>query len=266
MAGEFALDGGAMFGIVPQPMWAKEHRPDEKNRIDLAMRSLLVRGGGRTIVCETGIGRKWTPKQEGIFKIRHDRHDLTPNLRALGVEPEDVTDVILSHLHFDHAGGATVREGDRVVPAFPRATYHIQRRNLEAAKEAHALERRSYLRENYAPMEEAGTLNLCDGETEILPGIRVLLSDGHTKGMQLALIAGRILFCADLMPTASHVRIPFIMGYDLQPLVIVEEKKRVLDQAVKEGWILHFYHDPNIPAVRPERDGDGFRAGDRIDL
>ncbi|MCZ6603302.1 MAG: MBL fold metallo-hydrolase, partial [Planctomycetota bacterium] len=246
-AGEFALDGGAMFGIVPQALWKKRNPPDEKNRIALALRSMLIRGGERTILVDTGVGKKFSEKLQEIYRIRHDRFDLEKSLRAEGVLPEDVTDVVISHLHFDHAGGATVREGETLRPTFPRATYHVQKENWEAANEAHELERRSYLPENFVPLQDAGQLQLHDGADEIAPGVELVPSTGHTPGMHLVKVQGGgevVLFCADLIPTASHVRIPFIMAYDLYPATIVEEKKKVLSQAVDEDWTLYFYHDP----------------------
>ena len=266
-AGEFALDGGAMFGIVPQPLWKKRHPPDDRNRIALALRTLLVRGRGKTILVETGVGRKGSAKFEDLFRVRHDRYDLVGGLQAVGVGPEDVTDVVLTHLHFDHAGGATVREGEVVGPAFPKAVYHIQEENWKTAHEPHELERRSYLPENFAPIEAAGLLQLHTGGEEIFDGVEVLPTGGHTRGMQLIRVSGdgkSVLFCADLFPTASHIRILFIMAYDIQPMTIIEEKKEILSRAVSEGWILHFYHDPEVPASRVIRDGDDFAVGDVV--
>lgn len=268
-AGEFALDGGAMFGIVPRTIWGKRHPPDEKNRITLAMRTMLVRGEGRTILVDVGIGKKFPEKLQEIYRVRHDRQDLEKNLRAVGVTAEDVTDVVISHLHFDHGGGATVQEGEAIRPAFPRATYHVQEKNWQAANDAHELERRSYLPENFLPLQEAGQLELHGGLARIAPGVDLIPFDGHTPGMHLTKVQGEgstILFCGDLMPTASHVPIPFIMAYDLHPTTIIEEKRKVLSQAVSEDWILYYYHDPEIAASRVIREGDGFAMGEEVTL
>lgn len=258
--GSFALDGGAMFGVVPRPLWEKTNPPDERNRIALAARALLIRGGGKTILVDVGNGDKLNDKLKGIYKIDASRADLFTSLRARGVEPADVTDVILTHLHFDHAGGSTVRDGDRIRPAFPNAVYHVQREHWEAACHPTERDRASFFPEDFRPLDEHGLLRFSEGEGEILPGIRVLTVHGHTAALQCPVIsdgATTLFYCADLVPTLSHVQLPWIMAYDLRPLVTLEEKRRLLGRAVEENWIVFFEHDPSFAAARLTRDERG---------
>jgi glyoxylase-like metal-dependent hydrolase (beta-lactamase superfamily II) len=258
--GSFALDGGAMFGVVPRPLWEKTNPPDERNRIALAARALLIRGGGKTILVDVGNGDKLNDKLKGIYKIDASRADLFTSLRARGVEPADVTDVILTHLHFDHAGGSTVRDGGRIRPAFPNAVYHVQREHWEAACHPTERDRASFFPEDFRPLDEHGLLRFSEGEGELLPGIRVLTVHGHTAALQCPVIsdgATTLFYCADLVPTLSHVQLPWIMAYDLRPLVTLEEKRRLLGRAAEENWIVFFEHDPSVAAARLTRDERG---------
>ncbi|MHB1845037.1 MAG: MBL fold metallo-hydrolase, partial [Deltaproteobacteria bacterium] len=246
--GTFALDGGAMFGIVPKPLWEKHFPADERNRVRLALRCLLIEDGDRLILVDDGIGSKWSDKELDLYGIDQSGASLDRQLGALGWARADITDVVLTHLHFDHAGGTTTRGPDGVLAlAFPSATHHLQRRNLEWANGPTEKDAGSYLRENFETLERAGRLRLWEGEGEVHPGIRLLPSDGHTIGLQLVRIdseEGSVLYCADLIPTAAHLRTSWIMGYDLQPLVCLQEKKALLRRALAEEWILFFEHDP----------------------
>lgn len=258
--GSFALDGGAMFGVVPRPLWEKRNPPDERNRIALAARALLIRGGGKTILVDVGNGDKLNDKLKGIYKIDASRADLVTSLRARGVEPADVTDVILTHLHFDHAGGSTVRDGDRIRPAFPNAAYHVQREHWEAACHPTERDRASFFAEDFRPLDEYGQLRFSEGEGEVLPGISVLTVHGHTAALQCPVVSDgttTLFYCADLVPTISHVQLPWIMAYDLRPLVTLEEKRRILGRAVEEKWIVFFEHDPSFAAATLARDERG---------
>ncbi|MHC4660601.1 MAG: MBL fold metallo-hydrolase [Planctomycetota bacterium] len=260
-AGFFGLDGGAMFGSIPKTIWERLIPADDKNRIELALRPLLIRGEGRIILCEIGIGDKWTDKQRDIYAIKGGNGRLFTSLEAYGVAPEDVTDIIISHLHFDHAGGLTTSGPDgSLVPTFPGAIVHVQRSNREWARERNAREFASYLPENIDPVENAGLLRLHDGPTELYPDIDLMVVDGHTRGIQMTRIKGgseTLVFVADLIPTAAHIRLPFIMGYDIEAIRSLEEKRSFLSRAAAEKWILYFTHDPEIVACRvEERDGD----------
>lgn len=269
--GWFALDGGAMFGVVPKALWEKKIPADARNRIGLAVRALLIEetGSKRKILVDTGVGQKWDAKTADIYGVDHTKLRLETSLAARGVTTADITDVLLTHLHFDHAGGATKKEGEKVVPTFPNATYWVQKENLRWARNPTEKDRASYLQENWLALEQAGVLKTTDGPGEWLPGIELVISDGHTKAMQLPHVhgpEGHLIYCADLIPTAAHIPVPWIMGYDNFPITVMDEKKRLLERAVAEGWALFFEHDPVGPAARPELTSKGFQAKDRVTL
>ena len=263
--GRFALDGGAMFGIIPKPLWQKAHPTDDRNRIELAARSLLLKGNGRVILVDNGNGSKFTEKQIDIYRLRTDASDLVGSLRAAGVSVDDVTDVILTHLHFDHAGGSTVRIGKELHPAFPKARYLVQRAHWDQAMHPTEKDRGSFMPDDFMPLFQQGVLDFVDGECELFPGISVELVNGHTAAQQLPKISDgtrTLLFCCDLFPTTSHIPLPYIMAYDIRPLTTLEDKKRLLHAAVEEDWILFFEHDPLIVAggvIRTEK-GYGFKG------
>ena len=269
--GWFALDGGAMFGVVPRALWQRKIEPDEKGRIGLALRALLIEEveGDRKIIVDTGIGQKWDEESSAIYAVDHSRLELERGLMARGLKTEDITDVLLTHLHFDHAGGATKRVGDQVVPTFPNATYHVQKTNLEWAQNPTEKDRASYRAENFEPLLREGVLELVDGPGEWLPGIELILTNGHSQGLQLPHIhgpEGHVTYCADTIPTSVHVPTPWVMAYDNFPLTTMEEKKTILQRALEEDWILFFEHDPFGPAARVEQKKRGFAAGERVVL
>ncbi|MEY4374551.1 MAG: hypothetical protein RL760_717 [Candidatus Eisenbacteria bacterium] len=264
--GHLWLDGGSMFGSVPKPLWSRTNPPDERNRIRLAMRCLLVRGHGRTILVDVGLGDKSNDKFREIYRVEPEP-GLLPALAALGVAPGDVTDVILTHLHFDHAGGSTERTSEGLRPVFPNARWYVQRLNWENAHAPNPRERASYLPENYDALHEAGVLTQWDGACEPWPGVRILPVHGHTRGQQVVRIEGTkgsAWYVADLMPTAAHVRIPYVMGYDVAAIETMPEKRQVLEQAVADGsWVI-LEHDPDIAMARPAADGDDFHWAERV--
>jgi glyoxylase-like metal-dependent hydrolase (beta-lactamase superfamily II) len=266
--GSFALDGGAMFGVVPRPLWGKTNPPDERNRIAMAARALLIRGGGRTILVDTGNGTKYSDKLRDIYAIESGKHDIATSLRAHGVSPADVTDVILTHLHFDHAGGATVRAGDRVVAAFPNAVYYVQESHWDAAHNPTERDRASFFPDDYDPLRRDGQLRFLSGPEEIFPGIRLRIFHGHTTALQAPFITDgkkALLYCADLIPMTPHVALPWIMAYDLRPLVTLEEKRLILRSAVDFNWILFFEHDPRTAAATVRLTEKGYEVADRMD-
>ncbi|MBR58660.1 MAG: MBL fold metallo-hydrolase [Myxococcales bacterium] len=272
LTGFFALDGGAMFGVVPHPVWSKKHPPDELGRIRLALRAMLIQGKERTILVDTGVGQKWSDKLAARYGIDLQAQRLEQELASHGISPEDVTDVILTHLHFDHAGGVTKRADDGgSCPTFPNARHYLQRRNLEAAQNPNGRERASYLEENYAPLEQAGLLTILDGPCELFPGIELFMSDGHTTGQQLVLVRGEegdelggLLYCGDVIPTRSHVPVAWHMGYDVRPLVIMDEKEHLLERATTENWGLFYEHDPHMSATRVYSTERGYTAGEEL--
>ena len=261
------LDGGSMFGSVPKPMWAKLQPPDERNRIRLAMRCMLLRGHGRCVLIDDGIGDKFSAKLADIYRLELEEHTLELSLAALGLAVTDVTDVVLTHLHFDHAAGSTRVVEGKLVPRLPKARYAVQRRNLENARDPNPRERASYMPENFEPLFEAGVLDVWDGPREPWPGVEVLTADGHTRGQQLVRVhgpEGAVYFVADLIPTASHVRIPFVMGYDVAAIETMAEKRALLTRAAQESaWTL-LEHDPLIAWGRPVIEGDDFAWAETV--
>jgi len=261
------LDGGSMFGSVPKPLWSREHPADERNRIRLAMRCLLLEGDGRLILVDDGVGEKFSPKLTDIYRLEQHEQGLERALAQVGRQVEDVTDVVLTHLHFDHAGGSTKRDGERLVPRLPRARYYVQKRNLENARHPNPRERASYMPENFEPLVSAGVLTLWDGPSNPWPGVQIFTAEGHTRGQQLVRVhgaEGTVYFVADLVPTGSHVRIPYVMGYDVAAIETMEEKRILLARAASERAWICLEHDPAIAFARPEAEGDDFKWGERI--
>lgn len=246
--GTFWLDGGAMFGIVPKTLWNRYNPADTFNRIELGLNCLLIQAPEHNILIDTGVGEKLDKKMREIYRIEKNTN-LIDSLRGIGLERGDVDFVINTHLHFDHCGGNTVEEGGTIIPTFPQAKYVIQKQELFNATHLNELTKGSYLSENFIPIEEEGQLILADGDFEILPGIHLMVTGGHTSGHQSVIIESderKALYLGDLIPTTSHIKIPYIMGYDLYPLDLIEKKKQILDQALKENWLLIFEHDPRI--------------------
>lgn len=265
-SGRVWLDGGAMFGSVPKPLWSRTNPSDARNRIELAMRCLLLEGEGRLILVDDGAGEKLSPKLADIYGIDHT-HTIESSLAALGHTVEDVTDVVLTHLHFDHAGGSTRRDGERLSPRFPKARYYVQRKNLENARSANPREKASYMPENFEPLAEAGVLEAWEGPHTPWPGVEMITADGHTRGQQLVRVSGpegALYFVADLIPTAAHVRIPFVMGYDMAAIETMAEKRALLARATAEGAWICLEHDPDVALARPVANGDDFGWSDTV--
>jgi glyoxylase-like metal-dependent hydrolase (beta-lactamase superfamily II) len=262
--GEFRLDGGAMFGVVPRALWRRVAPPDEENRVRLAANCLYVEAGGERVLVETGMGDKWTPRQREMYGVAPGP-SLAESLRArTGRRPEEVTIVVNTHLHFDHAGGNTApdREG-RAAPAFPNARYFVSRAEYEHAEAPHERDRASYLPENWRPLAESGQLELKEADYEVVPGLTLETVPGHSRTMQCVRLerGGRTLYgFADLVPTRAHVPVAWVMGYDLYPVETVEAKRRLLPRAAREGWLCLFYHDPEAPLARVVEEGGKLRA------
>lgn len=248
--GFFRLDGGAMFGVVPKPLWEKRAPADERNRIRLGLRPLLVRGA-KTMIIDAGIGGKMSPRNVDIYAIERERH-VDHSLAAAGLTREDIDVVLASHLHFDHAGGFTTRlESGAIVPAFPRARYVIRTAEWEDATHPHERNRASYMPEDFVPLLEAGVVDFMPGDGEVMPGVRVMRSGGHAMQHQVVFLesGGRTaVFAADIVPTAAHIDDPWIMGYDLYPMDTLAFKRSLLRDAIDREYLIFFEHDPDIPA------------------
>jgi glyoxylase-like metal-dependent hydrolase (beta-lactamase superfamily II) len=248
--GTLRLDGGAMFGVVPKLLWEKRAPADDRNRIRLGMRPLLVRGK-KTMIIDAGIGGKLDAKSAAIYGVDRARH-LDHALADAGVARADIDIVLASHLHFDHAGGFTVRDDDGTLrPAFPNARYVVRQGEWEDATHPHERNRASYPQENFAPLAEAGVLDLVAGDETIMPGVRVVRTGGHTMHHQIVMIesGGRTaVFAADLMPTTAHVDLPWIMAYDLYPMDTLAFKRTFLRDAIERNYLIFFEHDPDVAA------------------
>lgn len=268
--GFFKLDGGAMFGVVPKKMWAKLNPPDENNMCTWAMRALLVETGDRKILFDTGIGNKQDAKWRGHFEPHGDA-SLFGSLAKAGVSPDEITDVFLTHLHFDHCGGALFRDeadGGTVKLSFPNATYWSNQRHFDWAMRPNAREKASFLTENFLPLHQMGRLRFLDTRQniEFAPGIRVRFVNGHTEAMMVPHLRterGTLVYCADLLPSQWHVGLPYVMAYDIRPLVSIKEKEKLVSEAAEKRHVLLLEHDPASEACALRRDESGRIVLDR---
>ncbi len=263
-AGGQKLDGGAMFGVVPKPLWERRVPADERNRIQLGMRCLLIEHDVGLVLIDTGAGNKENEKFYEIYGIENSGTptQLEDGIRAAGFQPADVSLVINSHLHFDHAGGNTMRAGDgKIYPAFPNARYVMQRGEYEYATHTNERTAASYFPHNFVPLVEAGLVDFIEGEREIIAGIRGIPTPGHTPHHQGLLVESdgeQAFYIADLAPTTAHLPLAWIMGYDVEPLVTLETKRRVLRRAVDDSWLVVFEHDAVTPWSRLVHDGKAY--------
>jgi glyoxylase-like metal-dependent hydrolase (beta-lactamase superfamily II) len=263
--GRLALDGGGMFGIVPKPLWSKLAPADDRNRITLAARGLVLRGHGRVILVDTGLGDKFSAKEIDIYAL-DNAGQLMAALGRLGLSFADVTDVLLTHLHFDHAGGAV---NARREPVFPKATYYVQRRQWDHALHPTEKDMRSYRPDDFLPLHERGVLRLLDGNEPVFPHVELLIHDGHTDAEQAPKLSDgqqTLVHAGDLIPSVANVPLAWLTGYDLRPLVALEEKRALLTQAAEGNWILFSEHDPTVCAFRVRRSDKGIVLGETISL
>ena len=266
--GLFKLDGGAMHGVVPKSMWQKVNPSDEYNMCSWAMRCLLIEENNKLILIDTGMGNKQNEKFFSHFQP-HGDDTLLKSIRALGFDSTDITDVILTHLHFDHCGGAVERVGEKLLPTFKNATYWSNEKHWQSALKPNAREKASFLKENILPIEESGQLKFVDEMMmpEISNQIEFMIVNGHTESMQLPLIKNgdeTILYCADLIPSMAHISLPWVMAYDMQPLETLIEKERILQKAVDNNWHLYFEHDLNNIACSLVETERGIRNNENI--
>lgn len=244
--GNLKLDGGAMFGVVPKVIWNNLYPADDQNLCNWSMRCLLVVTDDYKAIIDTGMGNKQSEKFFSYY-LPNGEYSLGSSLAKHGFSFEDITDVIITHLHFDHVGGAvSYNDKNELVPTFPNAKYHVGKTHWDLANNPNRREKASFLPENFVPLKEQGKLNLVEGECELLPGIDIKMFDGHTAGQMIPFInfEGRtIVFGGDLFPSTAHIPMPYIMGYDTQPLITLEDKKRFFIEAVENDYILFFEHD-----------------------
>jgi len=263
--GIYYLDGGAFFGVVPKTLWSKKNTADKDNRVPTGLNSVLVRTGDKNILIETEIGNKLPEKMARIYG---QPAKLLENLGTAGVAPDEIDIVINTHLHFDHCGWNTIRQGDKVVATFPKAKYYVQEGEW---KHAHGNQRDSvsYLHENYDPLVESGQMQLLRGDQKIVPGISVQVFPGHTRDMQAVTIQSggqTACYISDLIPTSAHVELNWIMAFDLYPLETIESRKRYYSRAIPEKWLTMFTHDPEIPWAYLEKDERGKIIAKAADL
>lgn len=255
--GVYYFDGGAFFGVIPKIMWQKKVPADAENRIPAGLNSVLVRGGKQTVLIETGIGNKLSDRMK---KFYGQPAQLLDNLRAGGVSPEDIDIVINTHLHFDHCGWNTVRQGDRIVPTFPKAKYYVQEGEWQHARRQFERDRISYISENYDPLIESGQMELLKGGREIVPGISVRVYPGHTAHMQAVMIESgghKACYISDLIPTTAHIELTWVMAFDLYPVDTIESRKKYYSESIPEKWLTIFTHDPKVPWAYVEKDAQG---------
>jgi glyoxylase-like metal-dependent hydrolase (beta-lactamase superfamily II) len=255
--GTYFLDGGAFFGVVPKTMWSRKAAPDEQNRLDAGLNSLLIRTGSKNILVETGIGNKLPDKLVQIYK---QPARLLENLHAAGAAPEDIDIVINTHLHFDHCGWNTVRRGDGFVATFPKAKYYAQRGEWEHGRLQLERDVVSYMSPNYDPLVESGQMELIEGDREIVPGISVKVFSGHTANMQAVIVSGggkTACYISDLIPTSWHLEPTWVMAFDLFPLDTIQSKKKYYGRAIAEHWLTVFTHDDATPWGCVERGDKG---------
>lgn len=246
--GYFRLDGGAMFGIVPKPLWSKSDPPDDRNRILLGLNPFVIRAGNEVLLVDTGIGNKWDEKNRDILQL-NGSGKLIKSLENLNITREQITGVIHTHLHFDHCGGSTEIVDGETAPTFPNAVYYIQQGEWNFAVSPNERTRASYLKENIQPLRDSKQVKFLRGDEQIFRGISVRVTGGHTPHHQLVMIESdgkKACVFGDLIPTASHLKIPYVMGYDTHPLDTIEYKKEILREAMKDNWLVGFSHSPRL--------------------
>jgi len=263
----FALDGGAMFGVVPKTLWSKQVSVDDLNRIDMVTRTLLLESDDRKILIDTGNGDKWNNRMQEIFKIETNGYILPKSLAVQGISVEEITDVICTHLHFDHVGGNTRLEGDKIVPTFPNAKYWVQEENWKLANQPYAKDKASYLDENWAVLAENGMLEILRTERELFDDISLEIVNGHTLGQQLPIISdgsNTLIYGGDLFPMKAHIPIPWVMAYDNEPLRSIAEKQRILPLLLSRDATIFFEHDPKTVACKLSSTEKGIIGGKNI--
>jgi glyoxylase-like metal-dependent hydrolase (beta-lactamase superfamily II) len=262
--GHFKLDGGAMFGVVPKSIWNKSNPADQNNMCSWALRCLLIEDGNRLILIDNGMGNKQDEKFFGYYYL-HGNDTLQKSLNKYGFEMDDITDMVLTHLHFDHCGGSIKYNNNKtnLEPAFKNAKYYCNEKHWNWATQANSREKASFLKENILPIKESGQLNFIDSQSTVITNLSFIEVNGHTEAMMLPIIKYKestLAYMADLIPSVGHLPIPFVMGYDVRPLETLKEKELILKTALDNDWTLFFEHDPTIECIKLERTEKGIRA------
>ena len=266
---EFGLDGGAMFGIIPKPVWEKKVSADELNRVNMVTRSLLLVSDEKKILIDTGNGTKWEEKYKKIYDINTDQYNIEKSLGKYGFSSEQITDVICTHMHFDHIGGNTKIKSGKVVPTFPKAKYWISEENWKLANHPSQKDAGSFIEHDWKVLAENQMIEIIDGREPFIEGIETFVTHGHTPGLLHPIVSdgsNKLFYGADIFPMVAHIPIPWVMAYDVQPVVTMEEKQKLLQKMEREDWILFFEHDPHIQACSVHKDGKHYKLNKEIKI
>ena len=266
---EFGLDGGAMFGIIPKPVWEKKVSADELNRVNMVTRSLLLVSDEKKILIDTGNGTKWEEKYKQIYDINTDQYNIEKSLGKYGFSSEQITDVICTHMHFDHIGGNTKIKSGEVVPTFPNAKYWISEKNWKLANHPSQKDAGSFIEHDWKVLAENQMIEIIDGREPFIEGIDTIVTHGHTPGLLHPIVSdgsNKLFYGADIFPMVAHIPIPWVMAYDVQPVVTMEEKQKLLQKMEHEDWILFFEHDPHIQACTVHKDGKHYKLNKEIKI
>ena len=266
---EFGLDGGAMFGIIPKPVWEKKVSADELNRVNMVTRSLLLVSDEKKILIDTGNGTKWEEKYKQIYDINTDQYNIEKSLEKYGFSSEQITDVICTHMHFDHIGGNTKIKSGEVVPTFPNAKYWISEENWKLANHPSQKDAGSFIEHDWKVLAENQMIEIIDGREPFIEGIETIITHGHTPGLLHPIVSdgsNKLFYGADIFPMVVHIPIPWVMAYDVQPVVTMEEKQKLLQKMEREDWILFFEHDPHIQACTVHKDGKHYKLNKKIKI
>ena len=266
---EFGLDGGAMFGIIPKPIWEKKVSADELNRVNMVTRSLLLVSDEKKILIDTGNGTKWEEKYKQIYDINTDQYNIEKSLGKYGFSSEQITDVICTHMHFDHIGGNTKIKSGEVVPTFPNAKYWISEENWKLANHPSQKDAGSFIENDWKVLAENQMIEIIDGREPFIEGIETFVTHGHTPGLLHPIVSdgsNKLFYGADIFPMVAHIPIPWVMAYDVQPVVTMEEKQKLLQKMGCEDWILFFEHDPHIQACTVHKGEKHYKLNKRIQI
>jgi len=264
---EFGLDGGAMFGIIPKPVWEKKVSADELNRVNMVTRSLLLVSDEKKILIDTGNGTKWEEKYKQIYDINTDQFNIEKSLGKYGFSSEQITDVICTHMHFDHIGGNTKIKSGEVVPTFPNAKYWISEENWKLANHPSQKDAGSFIEHDWKVLAENQMIEIINGREPFIEGIETIVTHGHTPGLLHPLVSdgsNKLFYGADIFPMVAHIPIPWVMAYDVQPVVTMEEKQKLLQEMEREDWILFFEHDPHVQACTVHKERKHYKLNKEI--